>query len=94
MIRLNEANLRHLPAEVARPWYARSNLRTGIVHLGLGAFHRAHQALFTNDCLNAGETDWGIARHRCEILTHAMHWHRRMVFTRWRCVRMPIRRCG
>ena len=61
MIRLNEANLRHLPAEVARPRYARSNLRTGIVHLGLGAFHRAHQAVFTDDCLNAGETDWGIA---------------------------------
>lgn len=61
MIRLNDAALHRLPADVARPLYARSALRTGIVHLGLGAFHRAHQAVFTDDCLNAGETDWGIA---------------------------------
>ncbi len=61
MIRLNDANLRQLPAEVARPRYARSGVQTGIVHLGLGAFHRAHQAAFTDDCLNAGETGWGIA---------------------------------
>ena len=60
-MRLNDANLRHLPAAVARPRYARSGVRTGIVHLGLGAFHRAHQAEFTDDCLNAGETGWGIA---------------------------------
>ena len=61
MIRLNVANLRQLPAAVARPRYDRSGVRTGIVHLGLGAFHRAHQAEFTDDCLNAGETGWGIA---------------------------------
>ena len=61
MIHLNNANLRLLPAEIARPRYARANVRTGIVHLGLGAFHRAHQAEFTDDCLNAGETGWGIA---------------------------------
>ncbi len=61
MIRLNNANLRHLPADIARPLYNRSGVQTGIVHLGLGAFHRAHQAAFTDDCLNAGETNWGIA---------------------------------
>ncbi len=61
MIRLNDANLRHLPADIARPLYNRSGVQTGIVHLGLGAFHRAHQAAFTDDCLNAGETGWGIA---------------------------------
>jgi len=61
VIRLNDANLRLLPDEVARPRYDRSGVRTGIVHLGLGAFHRAHQAEFTDDCLNAGETGWGIA---------------------------------
>ena len=61
MIRLSDAALQHLPADVARPKYARSALRTGIVHLGLGAFHRAHQAVFTDDCLNAREPDWGIA---------------------------------
>ncbi len=61
MNRLNDAALHQLPADVARPGYSRPTLRTGIVHLGMGAFHRAHQAVFTDDCLNAGETDWGIA---------------------------------
>ncbi|MEV0055271.1 mannitol dehydrogenase family protein [Saccharopolyspora shandongensis] len=37
-------------------------LSTGIVHLGLGAFHRAHQAVFTEDATRAtGDTGWGIA---------------------------------
>jgi fructuronate reductase len=61
MIRLSNATLQHLPNDIARPRYPRSTVRTGIVHLGLGAFHRAHQAVFTDDCLNAGETGWGIA---------------------------------
>ncbi len=61
MIRLSNAALHRLPDDVARPLYTRSALRTGIVHLGLGAFHRAHQAVFTDDCLSAGETEWGIA---------------------------------
>ncbi len=43
-----------------RPRYDRATTAPGIVHLGLGAFHRAHQAVFVDDCLNAGETGWGI----------------------------------
>ena len=58
--RLAQATLGRLPADVAQPRYDRRQVRTGIVHLGLGAFHRAHQALFTDDCLNAGARDWGI----------------------------------
>ncbi len=61
MIRLSNATLGQLPANVARPRYDRSKVQTGIVHLGVGAFHRAHQAAFTDDCLNAGATRWGIA---------------------------------
>jgi fructuronate reductase len=30
------------------------------VHLGAGAFHRAHQAVYTDDLLNAAGGDWGI----------------------------------
>ncbi|MGI5238164.1 mannitol dehydrogenase family protein [Dactylosporangium sp. CA-139066] len=33
----------------------------GIVHLGLGAFHRAHQAVFTEDAIVKGGGDWAIA---------------------------------
>ena len=61
MTRLCTETLDLLPADVARPRYDRRALRTGIVHLGLGAFHRAHQAVATEECLDAGATDWGIA---------------------------------
>ncbi|HSW06757.1 mannitol dehydrogenase family protein [Aquabacterium sp.] len=42
------------------PAYERSRLATGIVHLGLGAFHRAHQALYTEAVIAAGDKRWGI----------------------------------
>src|ERR1700748_2034409 len=35
-------------------------LKCGIVHLGIGAFHRAHQAVFTEDAIDAAGGDWGI----------------------------------
>jgi len=54
------ARLASLPADIARPGYDRDAVRTGILHLGPGAFHRAHQVAFTEDCLAAGETAWGI----------------------------------
>ena len=49
-----------LPPQVARPAYDRRTVSPGIVHLGLGAFHRAHQAVYTDDRLAAGERGWGI----------------------------------
>ncbi|ALH82432.1 mannitol dehydrogenase family protein [Sphingopyxis macrogoltabida] len=49
-----------LPAAVQRPAYDRHAQATGIVHLGIGAFHRAHQAVYTDDAMNAGERDWRI----------------------------------
>ncbi|WP_379062549.1 mannitol dehydrogenase family protein [Mesorhizobium sp. UC22_110] len=57
---LSDASLTALPANVALPRYDRSAIAPGIVHLGVGAFHRAHQATYIDDCLAAGETDWGI----------------------------------
>ncbi|MFT4172945.1 MAG: fructuronate reductase [Rhodocyclaceae bacterium] len=52
-----------LPAQVAMPGYARDQLKSRIVHLGFGAFHRAHQSLLTDRVLNAQGGDWGI----CEV---------------------------
>lgn len=49
-----------LPGDIAKPAYARDPTRNGIVHLGLGAFHRAHQAVYTDDAMAAGDTGWGI----------------------------------
>lgn len=45
---------------MARPAYDRAAVTAGILHLGIGAFHRAHQAVVIDDRLAAGETGWGI----------------------------------
>lgn len=58
--RLCLATLPRLPATVARPAHDRGALRIGIVHLGIGAFHRAHQAAYTDATLAADPT-WAIA---------------------------------
>ena len=59
-MRLCEANINQLPAGVSRPAYDRKRVSASIVHLGLGAFHRAHQAYFTEAVLAAGDLSWGI----------------------------------
>lgn len=58
--RLTQAFLSHLPEAVARPAYDRSSITAGIVHLGLGAFCRAHLVVYTDDLLATGARDWGI----------------------------------
>jgi fructuronate reductase len=58
--RLSQAAVSRLPATVRRPEYDREALNPGIVHLGIGAFHRAHQAVFTEDAIQARGGDWGI----------------------------------
>ncbi len=60
--RLDSGTLAALPSQVARPDYDRSRVRTGVVHLGVGAFHRAHQAVVFDDALNAGDLRWGVRR--------------------------------
>ena len=58
--RLDAAALAGLPADVARPRYDLSGVRCGVVHLGLGGFHRAHQAVVFDRLLNAGHERWGV----------------------------------
>jgi len=61
LARLGSAALAALPASVQRPRYRREDLHTGIVHLGLGAFVRAHMALATEAALHAtGNLRWGL----------------------------------
>jgi fructuronate reductase len=57
--RLSVVAIEGLPQRVRRPDYPLAQ-RSGMVHLGLGAFHRAHQAVYTDDALAAGARDWGI----------------------------------
>lgn len=59
--RLGKAAIDGLPSKVRRLGYDRDDAGTGIVHLGLGAFHRAHQAVYFDDLLAAGEPGWAIA---------------------------------
>jgi fructuronate reductase len=58
--RLRQATLPGVAAGVRLPAYDRSALRPGIVHLGLGAFHRAHQAVYTDEAIARAGGDWGI----------------------------------
>jgi len=58
---LSFANLASVSGRVARPRYAREALRAGILHIGVGNFHRAHQAVYLDDLFNAGKDhDWAI----------------------------------
>src|SRR5476651_1330968 len=59
-MRLSEKALGHLPNDVTRPGYDRDAVATGIVHLGIGAFQRAHQAMYTEAAIAAGDRRWGI----------------------------------
>ncbi len=55
------ATLDKLPAGVARPTYARGDLSPGILHFGVGNFHRAHLQVYLDRLMNAGrDRDWAI----------------------------------
>jgi mannitol 2-dehydrogenase len=58
-IKLSAATVDSLDQRVVVPSYDRSTLTTGIVHLGVGGFHRAHQAMYVDGLLSDGEArDW------------------------------------
>jgi len=58
--RLSAATIGGLPADIALPGYDRAEVGTGVVHLGIGAFHRAHQAVVFDDALASGDLRWGV----------------------------------
>lgn len=61
MIQLNAQTLPELGETVAVPTYDRARVSGGIVHLGVGGFHRAHQAMYLDTLMNRGAAlDWGI----------------------------------
>jgi len=62
MVELRSDRLRSIRPEVRVPGYDRSQLRPGIVHLGVGNFHRVHQATVVDQCLHApGNREWAIS---------------------------------
>jgi mannitol 2-dehydrogenase len=59
-ISLNQAHLALLDPRVRVPTYNRAELKRSIVHIGVGGFHRAHQAVYLDDLAEHGVTlDWG-----------------------------------
>lgn len=64
MARLEPSLLGHLPPGVAGPAYDRTLVTPGIVHFGVGGFHRAHEAMYVDTLLGsssvAGQRGWGI----------------------------------
>ncbi len=60
-VALRTASLADLRDDIPRPSYERSAVTTGIVHFGVGGFHRAHQAMYLDRLMNEGKAlDWGI----------------------------------
>lgn len=61
MVALNGTTLGRLPTRIERPAYDRRRLTAGIAHVGVGNFHRAHQAVYLDRCLaRPGHEGWGI----------------------------------
>jgi hypothetical protein len=59
--RLGRVSMNSLRVAAAVP----DGLSTGIVHIGLGAFHRAHQAVYTEDAIrHSGDPSWGLPPSR------------------------------
>ncbi|ACS86415.1 mannitol dehydrogenase family protein [Musicola paradisiaca] len=62
-MKLSNDSLSHLSPDVVVPDYDRTTLKTRIVHLGFGAFHRAHQAVYADRLAKEHASDWGY----CEV---------------------------
>jgi len=59
---LNADALASFDASLPTPTYDRKRVRTGIVHIGVGGFHRAHEAAYLDQLMNEGKAvDWGIS---------------------------------
>jgi mannitol 2-dehydrogenase len=57
---LNARTLKDWRGQLPTPAYDRDLVTPGMVHVGVGGFHRAHQAMYTDRLLSAGALDWGI----------------------------------
>lgn len=61
VVKLSNQTLQELPYTIVRPSYDRARLKPGIVHVGLGNFHRAHQAWYLHRLMQTGAAlDWAI----------------------------------
>ena len=83
-VRLSDHSLKDF--DLARkPAYDRRDITPGILHIGIGGFHRAHQAVYTEGVLAGGDHRWGIIgasvrsttmpkpTHSTELSIHGLH---------------------
>ena len=74
MTKLSRANLASLRPGIAVPNYGADEISPGILHFGLGNFHRVHQAVYLDTLFNAGKSrDWGIIGTGVRQADRAMH---------------------
>ena len=74
MTTLSRANLSSLGRSIGVPNYHAADLKPGILHFGLGNFHRAHQAVYLDRLFNMGKSrDWGIIGTGVRPADRAMH---------------------
>ena len=72
---LRTATLPDLPASVDPPRYDRAHLVPSVVHIGVGNFHRAHQAVHFDELARRGDLGWGVvgvnlhSRRTADVLT-------------------------
>ncbi len=60
-VKLSRAAVKQLPKNVGVPGYGQSDLAAGIIHFGIGNFHRAHQAVYLDELFNTGtDHEWGL----------------------------------
>jgi D-arabinitol 4-dehydrogenase len=58
---MSVVNIDHGSSVLYRTAYDKSECRAGVVHIGYGAFHRAHQAIYFDDYMEkTGDLSWGI----------------------------------
>jgi mannitol 2-dehydrogenase len=61
MTKLDNAHLEEVGERIAVPGYDRSQVQPGVVHFGVGGFHRAHQAMYLDTLMSENKAlDWGI----------------------------------
>jgi len=61
-MKLSNASLEALKnrADIITPSYDRASVKAGIMHMSIGGFHRSHQAVYMDNVLSSGDTQWGI----------------------------------
>jgi len=59
VVGLDDKTIHSIDDRVLVPGYDRASLTPAVVHIGVGGFHRAHQAVYLDELARTGETGWG-----------------------------------